>query len=362
MPSPSWRGRSTRSGGAAAGPASVRAWMTRLLEPDVELTERSRIIAEYCLNAIRYWRTSDESVVPAMARVRRLLPRAMGDRRGEALALASLAVAQFAQDPARARGRGGELPAGARTSPTSSTSPSAVRWSGSCSAASGSRRAASTTPSRQFETEPGRWRTEHRRHARPGDRAQPPRLGSHARRRARARPRRASASSSSSPPPSGTRRASRMRSRGCSRSLVDLGRHRARRAGCSARPRTSASGRACPPRSPLLVLRAVPRARAGRARRVALRAGAPDRARRRTRRRRRGRARLTGAANGAATSRRSPRTAAANGRRLVSPRRHDPQGCQAWCMPGCGLGGSDSVNSPWGSEASWVSGCRSVDV
>ena len=83
-------------GGGRAG--ELRTWMTRLLEPDVELSERSRVIADYCLNAIRYWRTSDESVVPAMVRCVDYFSGA-GDRRGEALARASLAVAQFAQEP-----------------------------------------------------------------------------------------------------------------------------------------------------------------------------------------------------------------------------------------------------------------------
>ena len=83
-------------GGGRAG--EIRAWMTRLLEPGVELGERSRVIAEYCMNAIRYWRTSDESVVPAMARCVEYFRR-VGDARGESLARASLAVAQFAQVP-----------------------------------------------------------------------------------------------------------------------------------------------------------------------------------------------------------------------------------------------------------------------
>jgi predicted ATPase len=83
-------------GGGRAG--EIRAWMARLLEPGVELSERSRVIAEYCLNAIRYWRTSDESVVPGMARCVDYFRR-VGDARGEALARASLAVAQSAQVP-----------------------------------------------------------------------------------------------------------------------------------------------------------------------------------------------------------------------------------------------------------------------
>ena len=76
----------------------VLAWMDRLLEPGVELTERSRAIAEYCVNAIRYWRTSDESVVPAMTRCVEYFRR-VGDGRGESIMLASLAVAQFSQQP-----------------------------------------------------------------------------------------------------------------------------------------------------------------------------------------------------------------------------------------------------------------------
>jgi predicted ATPase len=83
-------------GGGRAG--ELRAWMNRLLEPGVELSEPSSVIAQYCLNAIRYWRVSDESVVPAIARCVDYFRR-VGDRRGEALARASLAVAQFAQEP-----------------------------------------------------------------------------------------------------------------------------------------------------------------------------------------------------------------------------------------------------------------------
>ncbi|MGC5225374.1 DUF4062 domain-containing protein [Micromonospora sp. DT81.3] len=83
-------------GGGRAG--ELMAWLDRLLEPGVELTERSRAIAEYCATADRYWRSSDASVVPTMARCAEYFQR-VGDRRGEALALASLAVAQFAAQP-----------------------------------------------------------------------------------------------------------------------------------------------------------------------------------------------------------------------------------------------------------------------
>ena len=76
----------------------ILAWMDRLLGPGVELTERSRAIAEYCVNAIRYWHTSDESVIPALTRCVEYFRR-VGDGRGESLMLASLAVAQFSQQP-----------------------------------------------------------------------------------------------------------------------------------------------------------------------------------------------------------------------------------------------------------------------
>lgn len=78
--------------------ADLRAWMSRLLDLDIELSERSREIATYCLNAIRFWQTSDAAVVPSLARSVEFFHRD-GDWRGEALALASLAVAQFTQDP-----------------------------------------------------------------------------------------------------------------------------------------------------------------------------------------------------------------------------------------------------------------------
>ena len=83
-------------GGGRSG--ELVTWMDRLLEPGVELSERSRVLAEYCRNSIRYWSTSDESIVPTMRRCVDHFRRE-GDPRGEALALASLAVAQFAQVP-----------------------------------------------------------------------------------------------------------------------------------------------------------------------------------------------------------------------------------------------------------------------
>ncbi|MET0861065.1 MAG: DUF4062 domain-containing protein [Microbacterium sp.] len=83
-------------GGGRAG--ELRMWMSRLLEPGVELSERSRVIAEYCLNAIRYWRTADEAVVPALSRCLEYFHRVQ-DGRGEALVCAALAVSAYAQVP-----------------------------------------------------------------------------------------------------------------------------------------------------------------------------------------------------------------------------------------------------------------------
>jgi predicted ATPase len=83
-------------GGGRAG--DIRIWMTRLLEPGVELSERSRAVAEYCLNAIRYWRTAEESVVPALERCREYFQR-VRDVRGEAFARAALAVSGYEQIP-----------------------------------------------------------------------------------------------------------------------------------------------------------------------------------------------------------------------------------------------------------------------
>jgi predicted ATPase len=83
-------------GGGRAG--EIRMWMTRLLAPGVELSERSRVIAEYCLNAILYWRTTDDAVLPALSRCLEYFHRVQ-DERGEALARAALAVAEYAQIP-----------------------------------------------------------------------------------------------------------------------------------------------------------------------------------------------------------------------------------------------------------------------
>lgn len=83
-------------GGGRSG--ELVAWMDRLFEPGVELSERSRVLAEYCRSSIRYWSTSDDSIIPAMVGCVDYFRRE-GDRRGEALALASLAVAQYAESP-----------------------------------------------------------------------------------------------------------------------------------------------------------------------------------------------------------------------------------------------------------------------
>jgi predicted ATPase len=83
-------------GGGRAG--EIRVWMTRLLEPGVDLSERSRVIAEYCLNAIRYWRTAEESVVPPLSRCLEYFHR-VKDVRGEAFVRAALAVSGYQQVP-----------------------------------------------------------------------------------------------------------------------------------------------------------------------------------------------------------------------------------------------------------------------
>ena len=83
-------------GGGRAG--EIRIWTTRLLEPGIELSERSRVIAEYCLTAIRYWRTAEEPVVPALARCLEYFHRVQ-DVRGEAFVRAALAVAIYEQAP-----------------------------------------------------------------------------------------------------------------------------------------------------------------------------------------------------------------------------------------------------------------------
>ena len=85
-------------GGGRSG--DVRIWLTRLLAPDVEpeLSERSRMIAVYSLNSLRYWQTSDASVVPAIAECVDYFRRE-GDWRAEAFGLASLAAAKFSQEP-----------------------------------------------------------------------------------------------------------------------------------------------------------------------------------------------------------------------------------------------------------------------
>ncbi len=83
-------------GGGRAG--EIRVWMTRLLQPGVDLSERSRVIAEYCLNAIRYWRTAEESVVPPLSRCLEYFQR-VKDVRGEAFVRAALAVSGYQQVP-----------------------------------------------------------------------------------------------------------------------------------------------------------------------------------------------------------------------------------------------------------------------
>ena len=196
---------------------------------------------------------------------------------------------------ARASTRRRRTPGWPSTSPTSSTTPSAGRWSGSCSAGSALAQGRSTTPSQQFERAwPLARSIDDTLGEAIGSATSAGRACSAASPRARAS---ASASSCSSPSTIGHDEGIADAFEGLfavasTAGDLELG-GRLLGAAEDIRERKGLGTRA-----PLLVLPAVPRARAGRARRVALRAGAPDRTRRRTRRHRRGRARLTGAANG----------------------------------------------------------------
>ena len=125
--------------------APGRGW-TRLLEPGVELSERSQgrspstASTPSATGACR-----DESVVPAMVRcVDYFQQGGRPARRGPRARVARRRAVRAGA--ARPRGRGGERPAFPRPRRASSTSHSAVRWSGSCAAGSGSRRAGATMP------------------------------------------------------------------------------------------------------------------------------------------------------------------------------------------------------------------------
>jgi hypothetical protein len=75
----------------------VRGWMSRLLAPGIALDDRSRIIALFCTDSLRFGETPDAEVAPALAECVEYF-RNDGDRLGQGLSLAMLAVALTA-DP-----------------------------------------------------------------------------------------------------------------------------------------------------------------------------------------------------------------------------------------------------------------------
>ena len=76
----------------------VRTWMVRLLEPGLDLDDRTRTIAEFCVHSIRYGETPDDDAVPALAACAEYFRRE-GDLLGESLSLVVLAVAQLSATP-----------------------------------------------------------------------------------------------------------------------------------------------------------------------------------------------------------------------------------------------------------------------
>ena len=78
----------------------VRTWMARLLDPGLhlELDDRTRVIAEFCVHSIRYGETPDDDAVPALAACAEYFHRE-ADLLGESLSLVVLAVAQMSATP-----------------------------------------------------------------------------------------------------------------------------------------------------------------------------------------------------------------------------------------------------------------------
>lgn len=76
----------------------VRRWMSRLLAPGLDVDERTRIIALFCTNSIRFGETPDAGVVSALAECVEYF-RAEGDRLAESLSLVALAIAQMSESP-----------------------------------------------------------------------------------------------------------------------------------------------------------------------------------------------------------------------------------------------------------------------
>ena len=74
----------------------VRRWMSHLLAPGLDLDDRSRIIALYFTNSIRFGETPDADVVSALVACVEYF-RAEGDRLGESMSLVALAIAQMSE-------------------------------------------------------------------------------------------------------------------------------------------------------------------------------------------------------------------------------------------------------------------------
>ena len=91
----------------------VRVWMARLLEHEDELSERARTIALYYENSIAAMQSPDPSIVPVLVQCADYFAREH-DGFGEALVLASLALAQLTMAAARPRRRRGGAPASAQ--------------------------------------------------------------------------------------------------------------------------------------------------------------------------------------------------------------------------------------------------------
>ncbi|MFD4422995.1 DUF4062 domain-containing protein [Agromyces sp. NPDC058484] len=82
-----------------SGPfGEVRTWMDRMLEPDVDLTERSETIAVFLSTAIAAQHAPEPRFIPVLADCVARFGRD-GDELGEGAALASLAMAHLMQSP-----------------------------------------------------------------------------------------------------------------------------------------------------------------------------------------------------------------------------------------------------------------------
>jgi hypothetical protein len=76
----------------------VRTWMLRLLEPGIDLDDRTRVIALFSTHSIRVGETPDADAAAALAECAAYFER-VGDRLGESLSLVALAIAQMSLTP-----------------------------------------------------------------------------------------------------------------------------------------------------------------------------------------------------------------------------------------------------------------------